>query len=47
MEASLTCAKNYDLVGVLVRGALFQGVGEVDVKVGAPHTSGMSFWMII
>lgn len=35
MEASLSCEKIYGLV----REALFQGVGEVQVKVGGPFTS--------
>lgn len=39
VEASLSCEKIYGLVSVLVRGALFQGVGEVEVKVGGPSTS--------
>ena len=46
MEASLRCEKNYHLVSVLVRGALFQGVAEVEVKVGGPSTS-VQLWELI
>lgn len=40
----MSCEKN--LVSVLVRGALFPGVGEVEVEVGGLSTS-VQLWELI